>query len=73
MDTRYQPANYDDWLGRAFYFTGTPPDTYNRKRFEESIYQGDIATGKIREIAKLKILPDKVWYDPSGYDYIARG
>lgn len=60
-------------LGSHFYFTGTPPDIYAEKRFEESIYQGDMATGEVREIAKLKTFPDSVWYDPSGFDWIARG
>ena len=55
-------------LGDHFYFTGTPPALYNQKRFEESIYQGDMATGAIREIAKLAVLPGKIWRDPSGYD-----
>lgn len=60
-------------LGQHFYFTGTPPATYSQKRFEESVYQGDMATGAIREVVKLAILPDQVWQDPSGYAYIARG
>ncbi len=31
-----------------------------------------MATGEVREVAKLKVLPDSVWYDPSGFDWIAR-
>ncbi len=60
-------------LGQHFYFTGTPPETYAKKRWEESLYQGDMATGEVREVAKLKTFPDSVWHDPSGFDFIARG
>jgi outer membrane protein assembly factor BamB len=60
-------------LGPHFYFTGTPPQTYAKKHWEESVYQGDMATGQVREIAKLKTFPDSVWHDPSGFDFIARG
>lgn len=60
-------------LGTHFYFTGTPPDTYTEKRWEESIYQGDMNTGEVRELAKLKTFSDSVWHDPSGFDYVSRG
>jgi len=60
-------------LGSHFYFTGTTPEIYAKKRWEESIYQGDMATGEVREVAKLKTFPDSVWHDPSGFDWIARG
>jgi outer membrane protein assembly factor BamB len=60
-------------LGTHFYFTGTPPEIYAKNRWEESIYQGDMATGEVREIVKLKTFPDSIWHDPSGFDYIARG
>lgn len=60
-------------LGPHFYFTSTTPEVYAQKRWEESIYQGDMATGVVREVAKLKTFPDSVWHDPSGFDYIARG
>ena len=60
-------------LGPHFYFTGTTPEIYAKKRWEESVYQGDMATGQVRELAKLKIFPDSVWNDPSGFDWIARG
>lgn len=59
-------------LGAHFYFTGTPPEIYAKNRWEESIYQGDMATGELREVVKLKIFPDSVWHDPSGFDYFAR-
>ncbi len=52
-------------LGSHFYFTGTPPDTYAKKRFEESIYQGDMATGAVREVAKLKPSPTAPGTTPS--------
>ncbi len=60
-------------LGAHFYFTGTNPELYAKNRWEESIYQGDMASGEVREIAKLKSFPDSVWHDPSGFDWIARG
>lgn len=60
-------------LGPHFYFTGTSPELYAKNRWEESLYQGDIATGQVREVAKLKTFPDSVWHDPSGFDWIARG
>ncbi|WP_373330624.1 outer membrane protein assembly factor BamB family protein [Salmonirosea aquatica] len=60
-------------LGPHFYFTGTPPEIYAKKRWEESIYQGNMATGEVREIAKLKTFPDSVWHDPGGFAWIARG
>ncbi len=60
-------------LGPHFYFTGTPPEIYAKNRWEESIYQGDMATGEVREVAKLKTFPDSVWHDPSDFDWIARG
>ena len=60
-------------LGSHFYFTGTSPEIYAKNRWEESIYQGDMATGEVREVAKLKTFPDSVWHDPSGFDWIAKG
>ena len=59
-------------LGEKFYYPGTPPEIYAKNRWEESIYQGDMATGDVREVAKLKTFPDSVWHDPSGFDFIAR-
>ncbi len=60
-------------IGEHFYFTGTRPEIYAKERWEESIYQGDMATGEVREVAKLKNFPDSVWHDPSGFDYFSRG
>lgn len=59
--------------GEHFYFTGTPPDLWQQKRWEEYVYQGDMRTGQVRPIAKLAILPGKVWTDPSGLALYASG
>ena len=53
-------------FGNHFYFTGTPPEIWQQKVWDESIYQGDMQTGQIRPIAKLKAIPGKFWNDPSG-------
>ncbi|GHB58550.1 outer membrane protein assembly factor BamB family protein [Persicitalea jodogahamensis] len=60
-------------IGPHYYFPGTSPELYAKNRWEESIYQGDMATGEVREVAKLKTFPDSVWHDPSGFEWIARG
>lgn len=60
-------------LGTHFYFTGTPPELYTQKRFEESLYQGDLASGTLRLLASLPTLPGQLLRDPSGYDWIGRG
>ena len=59
-------------LGGKFYFPGTPPEIYDKKRWEESVYQGDMITGKVQEVAKLKTFSDSIWHDPSGFEFITR-